>query len=122
MRRMAVSIDDMNVGIQRRACWNEESKVFMGKVMEVSGLGPSTFLPDGAPSCCRVYLGFSGHTREVIRWQGGRGLRPGPRHRPARHRALSSGWQATCSVFSRKGSCFCRDLVWMWGALVTLNE
>lgn len=29
-------------------CWNGESKRFMGKVMEISGLGQSTFLPDGA--------------------------------------------------------------------------
>ncbi|KAK9837322.1 hypothetical protein WJX81_006201 [Elliptochloris bilobata] len=44
--RMAVSVEDMNVGIQRKKCWNEESKRFMGKVMEISGLGQSTFLPD----------------------------------------------------------------------------
>jgi len=49
-RRMAATIDEMNEGIERRTCWNEESKRFMAKVMEVSGLGPSTFLPDGAPS------------------------------------------------------------------------
>jgi len=46
---MAATIDEMNEGIERRTCWNEESKRFMAKVMEVSGLGPSTFLPDGAP-------------------------------------------------------------------------
>ena len=31
----------------RAQCWNEESKRFMGKVMEISGLGQRTFLPDG---------------------------------------------------------------------------
>lgn len=39
----------------RAQCWNDESKRFMGKVMEISGLGQSTFLPDGERQVvCRV--------------------------------------------------------------------
>ena len=39
----------------RAQCWNDESKRFMGKVMEISGLGQSTFLPDGERQVvCRI--------------------------------------------------------------------
>ena len=74
MRRLQSSTAEMRQGIRiPENGYSETSIQFMDKVMEISGLGDKTFLPDGQ-SCLlwfRLWRGTtrgSQHLREPLQW------------------------------------------------------
>ncbi len=62
MRRMESSRADMSQGIRiPENGYSEQSIQFMDKVMEISGLGDKTFLPDGVPFSPECPFDFQYH-------------------------------------------------------------